>query len=174
MTTAPSRKHETVQQYIERISGYSAGQDGLALQESAPAKVAALISGRTREELTRRPAPDKWSVAEIIAHLADAEVAIAWRLRQILSTNAVQLQAYDQDAWANTFRYADRDPQQSLEAYRALRAANVLLLKTVPRELWNNYGMHAERGKETITHTVQMVAGHDINHLKQIEAILNL
>lgn len=120
----------------------------------------------------RRPAPDKWSVAEIVAHLADAELAISWRIRQILSKNAVPIQAYDQDQWSKTFDYAHRDPRLSLANFRALREANLALLKSVPRKLWDNYGVHEERGNENISHVVRMVAGHDLNHLQQIQRIL--
>lgn len=163
---------ETPQQYIQRILKNSEGQDPLRLQQTAPRKLASLLRGKTKKQLTRRPAPGKWSVGEIIAHLADAEIAISWRLRQILSSNGVSLQAYDQDAWANTFDYARRDPRQSLERYRVLREANLALLKTIPDALWDNYGMHQERGKESVAHMVRLTAGHDLNHLRQVENII--
>jgi len=163
---------ETAQQYTQRLLNYSGEKDPLRLQQAAPAKLASLVKAKTRKQLTRRPAPDKWSVAEIMAHLADAEIAISWRIRQILAKNAIPIQAYDQDAWAGTFQYAKRDPRQSLANFRGLREANLALLKSVPRKLWENYGVHEERGNETIIHIVRMVSGHDINHLRQIEAIL--
>jgi len=163
---------ETAQQYTQRLLNYSGEKDPLRLQQASPAKLASLVKGRTRKQLTRRPAPDKWSVAEIMAHLADAEIAISWRIRQILAKNAIPIQAYDQDAWAGTFQYAKRDPRLSLANFRGLREANLALLKSVPRKLWENYGVHEERGNETIAHIVRMVSGHDINHLRQIEAIL--
>ncbi len=163
---------ETVQQYIERILSYAEGKDPLRMQQAAPKKLAAMLKGKNRKQLTRRPAPDKWSIAEIVAHLADAEIAIAWRLRQILSTNAVAIQAYDQESWARTFNYAKRDPRASLVNFTTLREANVALLKSVPRKLWENYGLHQERGQESISHVVRMVAGHDLNHLQQVENIL--
>lgn len=163
---------ETVQEYTERLLSYADGKDPLRLQQSAPAKLAALLKGKTGKQLTRRPAPDKWSIAEILAHLADAELAISWRLRQVLTNNAIPIQAYDQDLWARTFNYARRDPRQSLANFRALREANVALLKSVPRKLWENYGVHAERGNESVNHVVKMVAGHDLNHLQQVQKIL--
>ncbi|HMC32029.1 MAG TPA: DinB family protein [Candidatus Angelobacter sp.] len=163
---------ETVQEYTQRLLSYPEGKDPLRLQQAAPGKLASLVKGKTRKQLTRRPAPDKWSIAEIMAHLADAEVAIAWRIRQILASNAIPIQAYDQDLWAKTFDYARRDPRQSLASFRALREANLALLKSVPRKLWENYGIHQERGNESVSHVVRMVAGHDINHLRQIERIL--
>src|SRR5690349_21240275 len=100
---------ETAQQYTERLTEYVKGHDPLELQQATAGKLAALISGKSKEQLTRKPAPGKWSVAEIAAHLADAEIAIAWRLRQILSKNDIPIQAYDQDAWASALDYANRD-----------------------------------------------------------------
>jgi hypothetical protein len=163
---------ETVQNYTQRLLSYGEGKDPLRLQQAAPKKLALLLKGKTGKQLMRRPAPDKWSIAEIVAHLADAELAISWRIRQILSNNAVPIQAYDQDVWAKTFDYARRDPRQSLANFRSLREANVALLKSVPRKLWDNYGIHEERGNESVSHVVRMVAGHDLNHLQQIQRIL--
>jgi hypothetical protein len=163
---------ETVQEYTQRLLSYSEGKDPLRSQQAAPIKLAALLKGKTGKQLTRRPAPDKWSIAEIVAHLADAELAISWRIRQILANNAIPIQAYDQDLWAKTFNYARRDPRQSLANFRTLREANIALLKSVSRKLWENYGVHAERGNESVNYVVKMVAGHDLNHLQQVQKIL--
>jgi hypothetical protein len=141
------------------------------LLEGAPQKLAALLAGKSKDQLTSRPAPDKWSAGEIAAHLSDTEIAVAWRIRQILGTNGIAVQAFDQDAWANTFDYAHRDPSTSIELFRVLRTANVALLRSVPNKLLDNYGMHAERGQESIAHMMRLMAGHDLNHLRQIEAI---
>lgn len=123
---------ETAAQYIERLLSYSKNEDGIALQESTPQKIATLIEGRGSDALTKRPAADKWSVAEIVAHLADAELAVSWRLRQVLSKNAIPLQAYDQDAWAATFEYAQRDPKHSLATFRVLRENNLGIAQRRP------------------------------------------
>ena len=88
------------------------------------------------------------------------------------ASNAIPIQAYDQDLWASTFKYARRNPRESLGTFRALREANLALLKSVPRKLWENYGVHAERGNESVNHVVRMVAGHDLNHLRQVQKIL--
>jgi hypothetical protein len=164
---------ETVVEYTQRLLSYSEGSDPLAILESTPDRLAGLIRDRTTDQIFRAPAPGKWSIAQIIAHFADAELAIAWRIRQILSTNGVAIQAYDQDSWAATFNYAVRDPQESLATFRALRASDVALLKSAPKPLWDNYGVHQERGKETIHHMAKMTAGHDLNHLRQIEKIVS-
>jgi uncharacterized damage-inducible protein DinB len=163
--------HETPQQYTQRILSYSEGKDALAVQSTTAKKLAALTKGLAKSQLRRKPSPDKWSIAQIMAHLADAEVVLGWRLRLVLGSNGISIQAFDQDVWSSTFDYEHSDPRESLESFRTLRAANLALLKRMPKELWNNYGMHQERGKETVAHMVQMIAGHDLNHLRQIEEI---
>ena len=163
---------ETPQQYTQRILSYSEGGDAMQLLESAPRKLSSLLEGKSKDEISRRPAPDKWSPVEIAAHLSDTEIAVSWRVRQILGTSGIAVQAFDQDAWANTFDYAHRDPNASIELFRVLRAANVALLKLVPKKLWDNYGVHQERGNESITHMTRLMAGHDLNHLRQIQAAL--
>lgn len=162
---------ETAQQYTKRILSHIDGKDPLKVQKSTAKKLDKLTRRLSKKEIRRRPAPGKWSIAEILAHLADAEVVGSWRIRQILGADGTAIQAYDQNVWAETFRYEDRDPRESLKLFRVLRENNLLLLKSVPRKLWENHGMHAERGKETIAQIVRMFAGHDLNHLQQIEKI---
>jgi len=162
---------ETAQQYIQRILGYIEGKEPLRVQQETPKKLQKLIKPLSKSQLTRQPEPGKWSIAQILAHLADAELVGSWRMRQVLGNNGVTIQAFDQDVWADVFAYARRDPKVSLETFRLLRENNLRMLKGLPTSLWENYGMHQERGKETLTHIVRMFAGHDLNHLAQVEKI---
>jgi uncharacterized damage-inducible protein DinB len=162
---------ETPQQYTQRMVGHSEGKDPLRLQQAAPKKFAAVIKRLSKKQLTRRPAPEKWSIAEILAHLADVELVVGWRVRSVLASNGTTLQPFDQDTWAATFQYNKRDPKDSIETFRVLRENNLALVKSIPKALWENYGMHQERGKESVTHIMRMIAGHDLNHLSQVEKI---
>jgi hypothetical protein len=162
---------ETPQQYTQRILGYIDGKDPLRVQRETPKRLQQLIKPLNKKQLMKRPEPGKWSIAEILAHLADTELVGGWRMRLILGNNGVAIQAFDQDAWAETLGYARRVPKVSLDTFRALREANLAMLKSLPKNLWENYGMHQERGKETIAHIVRMFAGHDLNHLAQVETI---
>lgn len=162
---------ETAQQYTKRILSHIDGKDPIKVQKSTAKKLEKLTRRLGKKAIRRKPAPGKWSIAEILAHLADAEVVGSWRIRQILGADGTPIQAYDQNVWAKAFRYKDRDPGQSLEFFRVLRENNLLLLESVPRRLWEHHGIHAERGKETIAQIVRMFAGHDLNHLQQIEKI---
>lgn len=163
---------ETPQQYTQRILGFSEGKQPLRVQQATADKLSRLVKPLGKKQQMDRPAADRWSIAEILAHLADAEVVLGWRMRLILASDGAPIQAFDQDAWASTFNYRKRDPKTSLATFKAVRQANVALLKSVPKQLWDNYGMHSERGKETIGHLVKMMAGHDLNHLAQIEKIV--
>jgi uncharacterized damage-inducible protein DinB len=162
---------ETPQEYTQRMLNHSSGKDPLRLQQAAPRKFATLTKGLSKKQLSRRPGPGKWSIVEILAHMADAELVIGYRMRLILACNGMAIQAFDQDAWADTFNYSRRDPKISLETFRTLRENNLRLLSSVSRGLLNNYGQHEERGTETVDHIVRMMAGHDLNHLLQVEKI---
>ena len=163
---------ETVQEYVQRIQGKLAGQDPLKVQSTTAKKLARLIKGATPAKLRKRPAPEKWSPAEILAHLADAEIVVSWRIRSILGAPGTPIQAFDQDAWVAAGHYGKRDARKSLEQFRVLRETNLALYKMLAPEQWKHYGMHAERGEESVERIVQMMAGHDINHLEQVERIL--
>jgi len=162
---------ETAQQYIQRILGHVEGRDAIKVQQGTAPKLKKLIQGLTPRQLKWKPDAGKWSIAEIVAHLADTEIVASWRMRSVLGSNGIAIQPFDQDAWASVFQYGKRDPKQSLEVFRVLRENNLAMLKAIPRESWDNYGMHAERGRETVAHLSRMFAGHDTNHVLQVEGI---
>ena len=164
--------NETARQYIQRITAHVEGKQPLAVQAATARTLERLIKGVPTSTLRKRPAADKWSVGEIVAHLADAELVIGFRMRLILGAPGTHIAAYNQDSWVTSGHYEKRDPRKSIEQFSVVREANLALLKSLTPEQWNQYGMHSERGRETIEHVVRMTAGHDINHLQQIERIL--
>ncbi|HYL10040.1 MAG TPA: DinB family protein [Candidatus Acidoferrales bacterium] len=161
--------NETPQEYTQRILGYVDGKNAVTVQKSTPKKIERLIARLSPAQLRRRPAPEKWSITEILAHLAETELVCGYRMRMILSANGTPIQAFDQDAWARSGNYAKTDAKASLKMFRMLRESNLALLRSLPKERWDCFGMHEERGKETIAHMTRMFAGHDVNHLTQIE-----
>ena len=164
--------NETPQEYTRRILGNVGGQNPLKVQAGTAKKLERLLKGVPASRLRKRPSPEKWSVGEILAHLADSEIVIGWRLRQILGAPGTPIQGYDQDSWAAAGHYGKRDPRKSAEQFRVVREANLALLKSLAPEQWKHHGMHAERGQESIEHIVRMIAGHDINHTKQVERLV--
>jgi DinB family protein len=164
--------NETAQQYIQRITAHVEGKQPLAVQAATVKKLGLLIKGVPASKLRKRPAADKWSVSEIVAHLSDAEIVMGYRMRFILGAPGTPITAYDQDSWVTSGHYEKRDLRKSVEQFRVVREANLALLKSLTPEQWKHCGMHSERGRETIEHIVRMTAGHDLNHLQQIERIL--
>ena len=163
---------ETPQQYTQRILGYVEDKKPLTVQAATANKLARLIQGVPVSRLRKRPAPDKWSVSEILAHLADAEIVGGFRMRLILGDPGTPIPAFDQDRWVSSGHYDKRNPRRSVEQFRTLREANLVLLKSLTREQWKHHGVHSERGVESIDRIAHMFAGHDLNHLRQIERIL--
>lgn len=163
---------ETPQQYTQRMLDQAGGQKPLKVQAATAKKIKALIKGKPAAKLRKRPAPDKWSVTEIITHLLDAEIVAGYRMRMILGAPGGPIQAFDQNAWVLSNHYGKRDAHQSLAHFTVVREANLALLKTLTPEQWKHYGMHAERGEESVERMATMFAGHDVNHLQQIEKIV--
>lgn len=163
---------ETPQQYTKRIMSNAEGLEPMKVQANTPKRLERLIKGISAAKLRKRPQPNKWSVAEIIAHLADVEIVVGWRLRLILGAPGTPITAFDQDSWVTALHYDKRDPKKDVAQHRVLREANLAMLKTLTPEQWKQFGMHSERGQESIEHIVRMIAGHDLNHIQQIERIL--
>lgn len=164
---------ETAQEYKQRIFGYLADEDPLKIQSATSKKLERMISRASGAKLRKQPAPGKWSVSEILAHLADVELVIGYRIRTILGAPGSPIQAFDQDKWAQAMGYGKADARRSLERFTGFRKANLDLLKSLSPAQWRYHGMHAERGEESIETIAKLNAGHDINHLRQIEKILS-
>lgn len=164
---------ETAAQYIARILSNVEGQDGLTVLGATAGRLKALVESTPRSAWMRSPAPGRWSASTVLAHLADAEIVAGWRVRSVLATDGAPLQPFDQDEWADAFRYGEIDPSESLATFTAARASLLSLLARVDPSRHEHHGMHAERGKETIGHLIRLYAGHDLNHLKQIESLVS-
>jgi uncharacterized damage-inducible protein DinB len=134
--------------------------------------IAELIKGVSREELRRKPAPGKWSVSEIVAHLAEDEIVQIWRYRQMLENPGVALAGFDQDKWAQLGDYGTREIGDSLELFRLLRESNIAMFSRLSEKEWQSNGVHGERGPMTVRSLMEHMAGHDLNHLEQIKRIL--
>lgn len=163
---------ETAEQYRKRLAGYVEGEDPLVIQRETPATLARLIYGASDQKLGRRPSPDKWSIVEILAHLAEDELVTSWRYRQMIEHEGETLLGFDQELWARLGNYAGWSARDALELFRLLREANLRMLSVLVPEEWERSGNHAERGNLTVRELVRHMAAHDVNHVKQIETLL--
>lgn len=137
--------------------------------------VATSTTGAAGAALDFRPTGEngqfKWSVRMIVCHLADAEVAAAMRVRQIVAEDNPTLQAWDQDLWAERLSYGKRKISDALETFRRVRADNYELLKDLPEDAFSRAGTHTGRGKITLLDLVQSIAQHPEGHARQIQTV---
>jgi hypothetical protein len=160
-----------IRAYIAKIDRYRGGRDPIRVMRAAPARLERAVRGLSAAQLRRRPARGKWSIEEIVGHLLDTEVVYGYRMRMALAQPGVPIQGYDQARWTEVFRGRRGGVAKLLTRIRLLREVNLDLVRGVPRTWWSRYGMHSERGHESVRRTLELIAGHDDNHLAQIMAI---
>ena len=136
-----------------------------------PEVLAVVLTGVFGEEEDFVTAPGKWSIRQIIAHLADAEMVGAHRFRQVVAEENPTLIAFDQDAWARNLDYARRKPKQSLETFRRIRAENYELLKDLPESAFDRTGNHTENGPMTLRVLLEGYSQHAESHARQLQEI---
>jgi hypothetical protein len=130
--------------------------------------------GGLDDSILRRPeAPGKWSVIEVIQHLADSDLVFSYRLKMILTEDEPPLQGYDQDRWAGELHYRDAPLDLALDQLRGLRNANLHVLGHLSSSQLDRVGLHSERGPESVGFLVQLMGGHDLVHRRQIDRILS-
>ena len=129
------------------------------------------VRGLSKDHVRHPEADGKWSVADVLQHLADSELVWGFRLRLTLAQDRPQLVGYDQDRWASRLHYERADPQQALRLFTVLRDSHLALLKAASTIDLQRVAVHAERGVQTIEQMVQLCAGHDLVHINQISRI---
>jgi hypothetical protein len=140
--------------------------------EKSPKQIAAAVSGLPEKTLRYKPAPDKWSILEILAHLADMEILYAYRMRQMLADRDPVIAPIDQDAWAKNLGYMESSPPELVALYGLNRHANLRLLRRLKIDDLQKSARHPELDRPvTVADYVQMMSKHGPNHLEQIERL---
>lgn len=170
-TNPASRSREEAREYTAAVLGLVANQDPMTVLAATADRLRHVASSMDATAIKAPEAPTKWSVTQVIAHLADSEVVWAWRLRLILGQDRPTLTGYDQDTWANNLDYANADVSECLDRFTILRNSHLRLLSGLSPEQRKRVGVHSERGEENVEHLVRLYAGHDVLHLNQIERI---
>lgn len=134
-----------------------------------PKRLEALLGTLGPERAGISPAPKKWSAREIACHLADCELVFAFRLRQTLAEDHHVIQPFDQEEWAK--RYDGLSAREASAVFAAVRGWNLKFLGSVSPEAFSKRATHPERGETNFRELVETMAGHDINHLRQLEGI---
>jgi DinB family protein len=165
---------ESFAEYTKKIRGYLGSKDPVQSMQETPAALSEMLQGLAEAVWNKPAAPGKWSIGEIVAHLADAELAAGFRYRAIAGADdGVPIVGFDQNRWAEVGNYRAVALEGSLKSFLALREMNLRFLRMLPESAWEKYGMHSERGRETLRELTVLIAGHDLNHMAQIRMILS-
>jgi hypothetical protein len=156
---------------VNPYAKYLEGRDPLTLAAATPGKIIGMIRGLSPRQLAKRPAPGKWSIQEIITHLADTELVMSCRARWIAFEEHPTLVPFDQDKWASG-RAREKEPlAETIERLRLLRRSQLRLFRNASKQDFERTGFHPERGEVTLRVQLETLAGHDLNHLGQIQRL---
>jgi hypothetical protein len=162
---------DEVQSYVAALLDLLGDGDPVAVLRDTPVKLEQFLSSVPAEAMARPEAPGKWSIRDVVQHLADSELVAGFRLRIVLAQERPPLAGYDQDLWASRLRYSEADVHDALEQFVAVRKANVRIWARLTPDDLKRVGVHGERGEESLERLRKLYAGHDLLHLNQLQRI---
>ncbi len=170
-TNPASRSPEQAREYTNAILGLLGARDPREVLMATPEMLRSAVAGLSESELSAPEAPGKWSIRQVVRHLADAEIVWGWRLRLVFAQDRPTITGYDQDAWAARLRYDIAPVDEALEEFSVLRRSHLRIVSTASDADLARFGVHAERGDESVGHMMKMYAGHDLLHLRQLDRL---
>lgn len=162
---------DQAREYIAAVLDLLGSRDPYSVLETTLDALNGFVADLPAEHVAKPEREGKWSIRDVLRHLADSELVWAYRLRMVWTQDRPRLTGYDQDAWAERLGYSDSDPVESLTEFELLRRSNLKLLASASDADLMRVGVHIERGEESVEHMVKLYAGHDLLHLRQIERI---
>ena len=147
------------------------GRDPVEILRATPSRLIKILTALPPEAVEHKPASHKWSIREILCHLADCEVAWAWRLRHVYGSDNPTLQAFEQDAWARAYDGVEYTTEAARSTWVPLRRWNVALIDGLSEADKRRPATHPELGNITLWNIVEIAAGHDLHHLGALEKL---
>ena len=157
--------------YVSALLDLLGNEDPVEVLRRGPVTLNAFLDTIPASVVTIPEAPGKWSIRDVVQHLADSELVGGFRLRLVLAQDRPPLTGYDQDLWADRLRYDEVDVRDALQQFTVLRRANLRLWERLGPSDLTRIGLHSERGEESLEHLRRLYAGHDLLHLRQLERI---
>lgn len=150
-------------------------RDPTEVLRSTPGHLTDLLKRLSPETIEHKPGPNKWSIREILCHMADCELAWAWRLRLIYGSpndhTGPLLQAFDQDPWSRAYDGSCYTTATARSTWNSVRQWNLALIEGFSEEDKRRPANHEELGAVTLWHMVEIAAGHDLHHLAGLEKL---
>jgi len=170
-TNRASRSADQARDYTAAILSLVGGREPMDVLRQTPDAVRSKVAGLSDSQLSAPEASGKWSMRQVVRHLADSDLVWGYRMRMVLAHDRPTITGYDQDLWADRLRYDRADLEQALQELAVLRRSNLSLLAGASAADRQRVGVHAERGEESVDHMIRMYAGHDLLHLQQLDRI---
>jgi uncharacterized damage-inducible protein DinB len=170
-TNSASTASEDAERYIARLLELLGDRDPFEIQRELVQRLRDLVEGLDDSTLRQPEAPGKWSILEVVGHLADTELVYRYRMRMSVAQPGSAIPDYDQDRWATALRYNEAGLEDALREIEALRSANLAWLEGLSDEEMDRAGVHEERGEESVRRIVKLLAAHDLVHGNQIRRI---
>lgn len=161
-----------IRAYVDETLRLLGDRVPLTVLEETPAWLAARTDHLPESVLRRPEAAGKWSIAQVLAHLADCEIVFGWRARLTLCEDRPTVRGFDQERWERRLAYEDSDPAEALHAFATMRRWNMHVWRAATPEDMSRVGLHSERGEESFEMLLRMTAGHDLRHRRQVDRIL--
>ena len=157
--------------YIAGLLAALGSRPPLEVLAETPGALSRLVAGLSPAQQRMPEASGKWSVRQVVQHLADAELVGGFRIRMVLAHDAPELPGYDQDLWAQRLGYQDSDPEVAIREFTSLRESNLRLYRRATPADLSRVMRHAERGDESLAEIISVYAGHDLVHRRQLDRI---
>ena len=154
---------------LNPYASFLGNRDAKTVLAETPGRLRDLAAQLGPQNLDHAPAPGKWNPREVLCHLADCELMFAVRLRQTLAEPHHIIQPFEQDDWAK--QYSAFGAEAALAVFSSVRHWNEALIRNTPAESFSKPVTHPERGSMTFQTIVETMAGHDTNHIQQLEKI---
>lgn len=162
---------DAVQGYVRALLEVLGKRDPIGILDDVIPQIESLTRGLSRENLRRPEAAGKWSIIQVIQHLADTDLVVGYRIRKILAEDNPAIEGYDQDRWAASLHYDRADLKEAIMQLRGVRTGNLRLIRSLSDQERARTGIHAERGPESVWRLTELAAAHDIVHRNQIARI---
>lgn len=159
------------QAYVAALLNALGDRDPLDVLRDTPEKLRDIIGSVSPGERGVPESEGKWSMVQVVQHLADSELVGGFRFRMVLAHDRPALAGYDQDLWADRLQYHDADVYTALGDFTTSRRANVRLFERTTPDDQARVGIHAERGEESLAQLMRLYAAHDLVHLRQLNRI---
>ena len=170
-TNRLSSSPDQAREYTSAILGLLGDREPRAVLRATPQALRHAVDGLSDGLLSTPEAPGKWSIRQVVRHLADGEIVWGWRLRLVFAQDRPAITGYDQDAWATRLRYDLAPVAEALDEFAVLRRTHLRIVESASDADLTRVGVHAERGEESVAHMIKMYAGHDLLHLQQVDRI---